>query len=210
MPFRYDSDRVLLSNTCKFMDMASLLFLQLLFAARAAAFCPHQRARGGCQLCTRRAVDARHKRSVILHAVEQSQSAEPRQTVAAAVDAQNGHAAAKSERRAKKKPPQKKDSRARNAGKVAAAIIALAATAPVPTTLFAWHPALAALSLPLAAAAGVVVAGPQPVFYPTITPSPRLRHRRDVTTQAAPPPRSAPRARTAARRSSGASSCILC
>jgi len=43
--------------------------------------------------------------------------------------------------------------------KVAAAIIALAATAPVPTTLFAWHPALAALSLPLAAAAGVVVAG---------------------------------------------------
>ena len=141
------------------MDMASLLFLQLLFAARAAAFCPHQRARGGCQLCTRRAVDARHKRSVILHAVEQSQSAEPRQTVAAAVDAQNGHAAAKSERRAKKKPPQKKDSRARNAGKVAAAIIALAATAPVPTTLFAWHPALAALSLPLAAAAGVVVAG---------------------------------------------------
>ena len=43
--------------------------------------------------------------------------------------------------------------------KVAAATIALAATAPVPTTLFAWHPALAALSLPLAAAAGVVVAG---------------------------------------------------
>ena len=39
--------------------------------------------------------------------------------------------------------------------KVAAATIALAATAPVPTTLFAWHPALAALSLPLAAAAGV-------------------------------------------------------
>ena len=47
--------------------------------------------------------------------------------------------------------------------KVAAATLALAATAPVPTTLFAWHPALAALSLPLAAAAGVVVAGPQPV-----------------------------------------------
>ena len=139
--------------------MASLLILQLLFAARAAAFCPHQHARGGCQRCARRAVDARHKRSVVLHAVEQSQSGEPRQTVAVAVDAQNGHAAAKSERRAKKKPPQKKDSRARNAGKVAAAIIALAATAPVPTTLFAWHPALAALSLPLAAAAGVVVAG---------------------------------------------------
>ena len=60
--------------------------------------------------------------------------------------------------------------------KVAAATIALAATAPVPTTLFAWHPALAALSLPLAAAAGVVVAGPQPVFYPTITPSTRYQH----------------------------------
>ena len=94
--------------------------------------------------------------------------------------------------------------------KVAAATLALAATAPVPTTLFAWHPALAALSLPLAAAAGVVVAGPQPVFYPTITPSTRLRHRRDVKTQAAPPPRSAPPARTAAPRSSGASSCTFC
>ena len=141
------------------MDMAALLLLQLLFAARTAALCPHQHARGGCRLSARRAVDARHKRSLVLHAVEQSQSGEPRQTVAAAVDAQNGHAAAKSERRAKKKPPQKKDSRARNIGKVAAATIALAATAPVPTTLFAWHPALAALSLPLAAAAGVVVAG---------------------------------------------------
>ena len=112
--------------------------------------------------------------------------------------------------RTKPKPNKKRQTKSPQSLKVIAATLALAATAPVPTTLFAWHPALAALSLPLAAAAGVVVAGPQPVFYPTITPSPRLRHRRDVTTQAAPPPRSAPRARTAARRSSGASSCILC
>ena len=63
------------------------------------------------------------------------------------------------QRDAEQKAPQKKDSRARNVGKVAAATIALAATAPVPTTLFAWHPALAASRSPLAAAAGVVVAG---------------------------------------------------
>ena len=63
---------------------------------------------------------------------------------------------------AKTKPkPDKKRQQAKSPQslKVAAATIALAATAPVPTTLFAWHPALAALSLPLAAAAGVVVAG---------------------------------------------------
>ena len=112
-----------------------------------------------------------------------------------------------------KKDKKRQQNKSPQSLKVAAATIALAATAPVPTTLFAWHPALAALSLPLAAAAGVVVAGPQPVFYPTGTPSTRREHaidRRDVKTQAAPPPRSAPRARTAARRSSAASSCTFC
>ena len=52
---------------------------------------------------------------------------------------------------AKTKPkPDKKRQQAKSPQslKVAAATIALAATAPVPTTLFAWHPALAALSQP--------------------------------------------------------------
>ena len=61
--------------------------------------------------------------------------------------------------RTKPKTDKKRQTKSPQSLKVAAATIALAATAPVPTTLFAWHPALAALSLPLAAAAGVVVAG---------------------------------------------------
>jgi hypothetical protein len=58
-----------------------------------------------------------------------------------------------------KKDKKRQQAKSPQSLKVAAATLALAATAPVPTTLFAWHPALAALSLPLAAAAGVVVAG---------------------------------------------------
>ena len=88
---------------------------------------------------------------------------------AAAADARaaagHGRRNTRSGRRATCKDKDKKADKKRQQAKspqslkVAAATLALAATAPVPTTLFAWHPALAALSLPLAAAAGVVVAG---------------------------------------------------
>jgi len=58
--------------------------------------------------------------------------------------------------RAAKRPPPKQSPQAL---KLALSTVVVACAAPVPRTLFAWHPALATLSLPLAAAAGVAVAG---------------------------------------------------
>ena len=52
--------------------------------------------------------------------------------------------------RAAKKPPPKQSPQAL---KLALSTVVVACAAPVPRTLFAWHPALATLSLPLAAAA---------------------------------------------------------
>ena len=84
----------------------------------------------------------------------------------------------------KTKKDKKRNKKSPQSLKVAAATLALAATAPVPTTLFAWHP--------------------RSRRSRSRSPRPRASSWRAV-----PPPRSAPPARTAARRSSAASSCTL-